>query len=300
MDYRTLYYIITVAEEGNISKAAQKLHLSQPSLSHCILKKEREMGVVFFDRTRQPLQLTYAGERYIAAAQEILNVKEQLEKEMEDIANATRGRLSVGLTKAHSAYLLPRVIPRFRTFYPGFEIVLTEGNISSLEATLVSDKAEIALLVMPVQTEHLLCECLYDEKILLCLPEEHPLVDRYEKDNVDIALLKNEPLILYKKGMKIRKISDALFAEAGIHPRSVVESQTAETIFNLVSASVGCAFLPESIVRYSDNSKRMKCFTVGNPPVAFTVAFAWKRGNYISRAAQVFMKTAREVFSTDF
>jgi DNA-binding transcriptional LysR family regulator len=240
MDYRTLHYIITVAEEGNISKAAQKLHLSQPSLSHCILKQERELGVVFFDRTRQPLQLTYAGERYIAAAQNILNVKERLEKEMEDIANAAKGRLAVGLTKAHSAYLLPRVIPRFRTFYPGFEIVLTEGAVSSLEADLVADRAEIALLVMPVQSEYLRYECLYDEKSLLCLPEGHPLVDRYEKSSADIALLKDEPLILYKKGMKIRKMSGALFAEAGI------------------------------------------------------------RGSYVSRAAQMFMKTAREVFSADF
>jgi LysR family hydrogen peroxide-inducible transcriptional activator len=95
--------------------------------------------------------------------------------------------------------------------------------------------------------------------------------------------------------MRLRKISDALFAEANIHPRIAVESQTAGTIFNLVAASVGCAFLPESIVRFSDHSRRVRCFTVGTPSAVLTLACAWKRGSYVSQAAQVFMKTVREV-----
>jgi DNA-binding transcriptional LysR family regulator len=294
MDHRTLHYIITVAEEGNISKAAQKLHLSQPSLSHCILKQERKLRVAFFDRTHQPLRLTYAGERYVAAAREILDARERLEKEMGDIASDAKGRVAVGVTKAHSACLLPRVLPRFRALYPGIEIALTEENISSLESTLVTDKTEIALLVMPVQSEHLLYERLCGEKILLCLPKRHPLVARCRESGADIALLKDEPLILHKKGMRVRKISDTLFAEANIRPRAAIESEMAATIFNLVSASVGCAFLPESVVRYFNSPRRVEPFTVGDPPVALTLAFAWKRGSYVSRAAQSFMKTVRE------
>ncbi|MDR1873577.1 MAG: LysR family transcriptional regulator [Synergistaceae bacterium] len=294
LDHRTLQYIIAVAEEGNISKAAQKLYLSQPSLSHCILKQERKLGVTLFDRTRQPLRLTYAGERFVMAARKILNVREKLEREMEDIAKARKGRVAVGVTKTHSAYLLPRILPRFSALYPDVEIILVEEITASLESRLITDGAEIAVLVAPVQNEHISCEHLYNEKILLCLPEGHALIEPFSREGVDIALLREEPFILYKKGMRVRKISDTLFVEAGIQARAMLESETAETILNLVSAGMGCAFLPSSLVLYQPVS-RVRHFTIGNPPLSFTCVFAWKRQNYLSRTAQDFMAITREI-----
>ncbi|MDR3265760.1 MAG: LysR family transcriptional regulator [Synergistaceae bacterium] len=293
--YRTLRYIITVAEEGNISQAAQKLYLSQPSLSHCILKQEHELGITLFDRSRQPLRLTYAGERYVAAARKILSVREQLEKEMENIVKLRKGRVVVGVTRTHSAYFLPRVIPRFKALHPDVEIVLAEETISSLESMLIMDRAEIALLMTPAQNEQIFCEHLYNEKILLCLPEGHPLIEPFGKNGVDLVRLREEPLILYKKGMRVRKISDALFAEAGIQPRVELESQAAETILNLVSAGMGCAFLPASIVQHPGRSSRMACFTIGSPPLVSAFAFAWKRHSYPSWTAQEFMKATRDI-----
>ncbi len=295
MDYRTLRYIITVAEEGNISKAAQKLYLSQPSLSHCILKQEHKLGVTLFDRTRQPLQLTYAGERYIEAARKILDAREQLEKEMEDIANTKKGRVTIGVTGTFSAYLLPRVIHRFRTRYPNVNIALLEETLSRLESLLVAGKAEIAILMMPVQSEHLACEPLCDEEILLCLPEGHPLVERFRIDGVDLSLMKEESFALYRKGMRVRKISDALFAGAGMIPRTLLESQTVETLLNFVSAGMACAFLPKTVMTYAGISLGTACFSLGSPPVSSSFAFAWRRDSYVSWAAQEFMKTTREV-----
>ncbi|MDR3231537.1 MAG: LysR family transcriptional regulator [Synergistaceae bacterium] len=294
LDHRTLRYIVTVAEEGNISRAAQKLHLSQPSLSHCILKQERTLGTTLFDRTRQPLRLTYAGERYVMAAREILSVRDHLEKEMEDIVKQRKGRVVVGATRTHSAYFLPRVIPRFKALYPDVEVALAEEIISSLESLLITDRAEIALLVTPAQNEQIFCEHLYNENLLLCLPEGHPLAESFGKSGVDLARLREEPFILYQKGMRVRKISDALFAHAGIQPRVELESQSAETIFNLVSVGMGCAILPASIVQYLSRVSRMPSFTVGRPPLSFSFAFAWKRNSYLSWAAQEFMRITRE------
>ncbi|GHS98015.1 LysR family transcriptional regulator [Synergistales bacterium] len=300
IDYRTLQYVITVAEEGSISKAAQKLYLSQPSLSHCILKQERKLGVTLFDRAQQPLKLTYAGERYVTAAHEILGLREQLEKEMDDIANDRKGRVVLGLTKMHSAYLLPRVAPHFRALYPDAEIVLVEDTISSLESMLITDRAEIAIIMTPAQNERLTCEHLYNDKFLLCLPKEHHLIELFENGGVDIALLKEEPFIFYKKGLRGRKIADVLFAETGIRPKVVLESQAAETILNLVSAGVGCAILPASIVQSPGNSCRTVHFTIGNLPLSSDFAFAWKRDSYVKWAAQEFIKITHEILSENF
>ncbi|MDR1732513.1 MAG: LysR family transcriptional regulator [Synergistaceae bacterium] len=294
LDYRILRYIMTVAEEGNISKAAQKLYLSQPSLSHSILKEERKLGVTLFDRTRQPLRLTYAGERYVMAARQILGIREKMEREMEDIARFRRGRLLIGVTKTHSAYLLPRVLPRFKTLYPDVELVLVEEITSSLESKLVTGKADVAILVSPAQNEHLASEYLCDEKILLCLPLDHPLAETFKREGVNLSLLKEETLILYKKGMILRKFSDVILAEAGGPPHVMLESQTAETIFNFVSAGLGWAFLPSSIVLYP-SSAQIAYFTLGNPPMSFSCFFAWKRQVYLSQAARDFMKITKEI-----
>lgn len=294
MDYRSLRYIITVAEEKNISKAAQKLYLSQPSLSHCILKQERQLGVTLFDRTKHPLQLTYAGERYIAAAHQILNIKEQLEKEMEDIANTKKGRVILGVTKTYSAYSLPRVISVFKKIYPDIQILLNEDINSSLESLLVTSKIEIAVLLMPVQSEHLCCQHLYDEEILLCLPADHPIIEKYKNSPIDLRLLKDEPFILYKTEQRVRKLAEMLFSKAGFKPKVILESQTAETILNLVSAGMGCAFIPKSVASYSRIFPQPVCFKLETP--AMPSGFAWRRGSYISWAAQEFMKITREVF----
>lgn len=297
MDYRTLLYIVTVAEEKNISKAAEKLHISQPSLSSRILNQEHRIGVPLFDRTTHPLQLTYAGERYILAAQHILSMKEQLEKEMEDIANTRKGRILLGATKSRSIYLLPQVVPRFKELHPQVEITLVEEISTVLESLLVTGKIELGVLLMPVQNEHLEYRHLYDEEILLCLPGGHPLIARYEKQGVDLRLMKDEPFILYKKEMRLRKIADILFAEAGFSPRIALESHTSETILPFVSAGMGSAILPKSVMQFSAIYPKPACFTLGDPPMASSFAFAWRRNTYVGWVAREFMKLTRAILS---
>lgn len=90
MDYRTLRYILAAAQERNISKAAQRLFISRPALSHYILKQEREPGVALFNRGTHPLRPTCAGENYVRAARQILHIREQLEKEKKDIAGTKK------------------------------------------------------------------------------------------------------------------------------------------------------------------------------------------------------------------
>lgn len=294
MDYRTLRYILTVAEEQNISKAAQRLYISQPSLSHCILKQERLLGVTLFDRAKQPLQLTYAGQRYVEAARQILSTKEELEKEMEDIANTKKGRIMLGVTRPRSAYLLPLILPRFKVLYPNVELVLLEENASYLESLLITGKADIAILVEPVQSEHLAYVHFYDEEILLCLPENHLMTEKFAQEGVDLKLLKEESFILYKVGQRVRKVSDQLFAEAGFKPKIILESQVAETIMGLVGVNMGCAFLPKSVFKYCGISGGSIAFTLGHPPVHSSFTFAWRKDRYISWAAQEFIKEARD------
>ena len=111
MDFNKIHYLLAVAELQSFSKAAEKCFTSQPALTRCIKSMEQELGVKLFDRSSSPIRLTYAGERYVAGMRKILAMKGKLDQEMEEIANARRDRLVVGMpsTRCHTPY--PAGIP---------------------------------------------------------------------------------------------------------------------------------------------------------------------------------------------
>lgn len=299
MDYRTLRYILAVAQERSISRAAQTLHISQPSLSHCILKQERQLGVSLFDRGTHPLQLTYAGENYVRAAREILHIKDQLEKEMKGIAETKKGRLAIGMTKPRSAYLLPQVLPYFCNLYPNVEISLCEENVSTLESLLIAEKVEVAILLSPIENELFAHRLLFEEEILLCLPEGHHLIEEFQNNGADLRPLKNEPFILYPRGQRVRRATDLLFSKNSFTPRTILESQIAETILGLVAVGMGCAFIPKSVLKYSGIHPKPFGFTLGTPPISSTFEFAWKRSSSLSWVAQEFMKATQYILEQE-
>jgi LysR family hydrogen peroxide-inducible transcriptional activator len=133
MELRQLLYAVRIAEEQSFSKAAEKLHLAQPSLSQQIAKLERELGIILFERSTNTLKLTYAGERFFESAVKILDQVEQLKKEMEDVAELKRGTLTVGSLPITGTHILPLVLPIFKKNYPGVEVKLIEEATRTLE-----------------------------------------------------------------------------------------------------------------------------------------------------------------------
>lgn len=296
MDYRTLCCVISVSEEKSFSAAANRLFLSQPSVSHCILKEEKSLGVSLFDRKHKPLRLTRAGERYVCAARQILSIKENLEKDMRDIAQTKHEQVTFGVTKCFSSYLLPHILPLLQKNCPEIRLNLIEDINASLESLLLAGKLDLAVLLMPLGSEQLMWEHLYDETLFLCMPKDHPLTQRYTREGADLQLLKDEPLILYKPEQRMRRATDALLKEAGIEPRTILESETATTILNLVSTGIGCAFLPKSAALSAWEGSNIVSFPIGFAAPISSV-FAWRKGHPPCPAACEFMRTTREFFA---
>src|SRR6476661_10176500 len=111
MELRQLQYAIQIATEKNFSRAAEKLHLAQPSLSQQLSKLEKEIGVLLFQRNTNSVEITHAGEVFVEKAQEILDMVNQLKKEMEDISQMRKGRLVVGCLPITGTHILPLVLP---------------------------------------------------------------------------------------------------------------------------------------------------------------------------------------------
>ncbi|SEG10037.1 LysR family transcriptional regulator [Paenibacillus sp. UNC499MF] len=296
MELRQLQYAVQIALERNFSRAAEKLHIAQPSLSQQLSKLEREIGVLLFQRSTNSVELTHAGSIFVDKAQSILDSLEQLKQEMEDISLMKKGKLVVGSMPITGSTIMPYVLPVFQAAYPDIEVVLVEETSANLEKLTTSGQTDISLLALPMQEDSLVYSHLLDEEIVIAFPPNHPLAKRHIENGepVTISELENEAFIALKKGQGFRKINVALCQEAGFTPNIVFESSNMETVQSLVAAGMGIAFVPYLISKRTRSELSPVHLPLRNHP-SRTLVIAHRRGRYLSKAADAFIETIQGV-----
>jgi LysR family hydrogen peroxide-inducible transcriptional activator len=294
MELRQLQYAIQIAIERNFSRAAEKLHIAQPSLSQQLSKLEKEIGVLLFQRSTNSVELTYAGSLFVEKAQKILDRVEQLKKEMEDISQMKKGRLVVGSMPITGSTILPFVVPAFQHAYPDIEISLVEETSSNLEILTHNGQTDISLLSLPLKEESLQYEPLLEEEIVLAVPPKHPFAGR--TDLIDIHELQDESFIALKKGQGFHKQTFELCQQAGITPKIVFESSNMETVQSLVAAGMGIAFVPFLISKRIRSELAPVYLRVKGKPTR-TLVIAHRKSRYLSKAAEAFISTMKNVIN---
>jgi LysR family hydrogen peroxide-inducible transcriptional activator len=294
MEFRQLLYTIQIAAERNFSRAAEKLHIAQPSLSQQLSKLEKELGVLLFKRSTNSVELTYAGSVFVDKAQQIVDMTDQLRREMEDIADMRKGRLVVGSLPMTGAHVLPHVLPVFREAYPDIEIVLIEETTKHLEQLTASGGTDVSLLSLPLVEPSFAYIPVLEEEICLAVPPDHHLAQpEYKQKSIPISTLRDEPFILLKKGQGFRAIAHDLCQTAGFEPRVVFESGNIETVQSLVAAGMGIAFLPKMMIRSDWQSRAPTYLTLEGRPTRMLV-IAYRKGRYLSNAAEAFISIFRK------
>lgn len=298
MELRQLQYALQIAAEKNFSRAAEKLHIAQPSLSQQLSKLEKELGVLLFQRSTNSVELTHAGESFMEKAQAILDMVGQLQKEMEDISQMKKGKLAIGCLQITGSYLLPRVLPAFQERYPSIEIALVEETTATLEQLAAVGQTDISLLTLPLLGSSLEYETLLEEEIVLAVPPQHPLALEAAQDPKAVAFsrLANEPFIVLKKGQGFRQITVELCRENGFEPRIVFESSNIETVQSLVAAGMGIAFVPHMIAMGHGTPFRPIHLPIEGRPFR-TIVIAYRKGRYLSKASEAFINVLKEVMS---
>jgi DNA-binding transcriptional LysR family regulator len=291
MELRQLNYVIQIALEKNFSRAAEKLHIAQPSLSQQLSKLEQEIGVLLFRRTTNSVELTQAGQVFVDKSQAILDAVEQLKQEMDDMAQMRRGRLVVGTLPITGSHILPLVLPVFGAQYPQIEVVLVEDTTAKLEQLTASGGTDLSLLSLPLIDSSLSYEPFLEEEICLAVPPAHPLARR--ENPIDISELQDEPFIGLKRGQGFRQITVDICEQSGFSPRIVFESSNIETIQSLVAGGMGIAFVPQMLTRIK-GSEFAPSYLPLNPKPTRTLVVASRKGRYLSKAADAFMRTLNE------
>ena len=246
MELRHLRYFRTVASELHFGRAAEKLHIAQPPLSHQIRQLETELGFELFNRTKRSVALTPAGQVFLTQVDRIF---QQLEQAIEIGRKTSRGELgqiSIGFVGSATYNILPSILQQFRDRHPQVHIELHELTTDRQLIWLHEGRIDIGLMRPPIIEPDVSSQVIFQESLVVALPVTHQLATMA---TIDLASLATEPFILFP-----RQLAPGLYdpiiticQAAGFSPLVVQECIQMQTIVSLVSANMGVSILPESI-----------------------------------------------------
>lgn len=246
MDIKQLHYFIAVSEQMNFSKAAERLHISQPSLSNAIKKLEQEIGSPLLERNTRNLQLTEAGELLFERAKVIVKNMEVLKIEMDEvIVHGTRD-ITIGVMESIKHWL-PKVIANYKKDYPHMKIHLVDILGSKrVKKSLKSYKTHLIITNQLMDDPELEVQTLYEERLVAVLPLHHPLA---QKDTLTISDICEEPFIISTEGFQTRRDILTSFEQAGKNINIQFEIERFETAVSLVREHLGVTILPENYLQ---------------------------------------------------
>ncbi|TGV02190.1 LysR family transcriptional regulator, partial [Mesorhizobium sp. M00.F.Ca.ET.186.01.1.1] len=203
MDIRQLQYFVEVAKQRNFTKAANALHVSQPSISKMMKALEEELGVVLLDRSERKMELTEAGELVYGYATKVLQLMEGMSSSIAEIRNVERGRVKMGMMPTVGSFLLPNVIALFKKQYPGIDIEMKEYSAKLLEVQVEQGSVDLGLTVLPTDAEKFAAVPLVSEDVVAIAHQKHWLAGM---DEVNLAQLKDEDFILFTEEYAIHDV----------------------------------------------------------------------------------------------
>ncbi|MEC4881837.1 MAG: LysR family transcriptional regulator [Scytonema sp. PMC 1070.18] len=247
MELRHLRYFLTVAEELNFTRAADRLHIAQPPLSQQISDLEAELEVKLFDRSKRPLQLTKAGQEFLKETRSILSQVEQATRLVQRANRGEIGRLVVGFNSAATQSVLPDILARFRDRYPNVEIVLREMDSFHQIQSLHNHQIDCGFLhAQNLNSHNLSSLSVFTEPVVVALPMSHHLAKNLL---IPLRELAEESFILPPDHMGQGFYGQivALCQLAGFTPKVVQEAVWLQTVLGLVAGGVGVAIVPASM-----------------------------------------------------
>ena len=301
MDFRDLTYVLAIARYQNITKAAESLYVSQPTLSKFLIALEKELGLKLFRKVGHKYVLTYAGERYVERASQIMKVKSDLDLELTDILKRDVGVLNIAFAPMRCTYLLPETLPPFRKMHPNVKVNVFEGASDENDQRLLEGEVDLAFYSMPSSANPLIeYETLTQEELLVCTCKDHP-VGRFAQPNpssrypkLDVSLLKNELVIMMYPMQRTRQVMDSYLQEHGIRLENVLYTSNLPAIMELVALGYGTSFVFEAHLDHRVQTKPIDCYSFGEPRTASDFVAAYRKGSYLSNYARDFIEIARK------
>lgn len=302
-DSREFDYILAIAEEKSLSRAAERLYITQPALSLFLTRLEDRMQVKLFSRTRKGLIPTYAGERYLEHIQHVMALENSFDQELCEICMERKGILRIGTSPHIGSVILPDVLTAFQKAYPNIEVRITEGTSHDLERLVDSMKIDLALMHLPYHCEHAQYERIFDDRYVMVLAGNHPLAQwAYEKEGFDRPFIDprhaaQAQFILARPEQRVRQISDRILAKAGIEPNIRLVTSSVQTALRLSGYGLGITFMPESYIQlFNVRGDTMFCYLEDEYEAVWTFSIVYPEGVTLSTPARFFLNETERLF----
>ena len=277
---------VEVARLGSVTRAASALCVTQPALTARLNALEKTMGTSLLVRRRGGVRLTEAGRAFLPYAERALQAVTDGRQVLTELERGVVGHVPIGASPAVSTYALPTILKRFQESHPDVQVAVRTGHSEEVAELVKRDEVAVGLS-RALRDPDLESFTLYEDELVLVVHPEHPFVD-----DVRSAELADEQFVLFDRASSYHELTSALFLDAGIVPRGVMELDNIDSAKKMVEHGLGVAFLPHVAVAEEVRSGRLRIVPIADrqpprrpivavrrrhagPPTGATAAFLW-------------------------
>ena len=294
MELRQLHYFMAIVNEGNISKAAKALNMSQPPLSMQIRQLEEELGCTLLERSTRSIRLTEAGQILYRRAAAILGLCNSVHTELQDYQSGVGGTLHIGTVSSVGSTIFTGWLLSFHKNYPQVNYELFEANTYELIEKVRSGQIEIAMVRTPFNAPDLACVSLSEEQMVAVGRKE--FFPEYLEESICLTDLAAQPLILYRRWEQILRDE---FERGNRRPRIICTNDDARTTIHLAEAGLGVGIVPFSVLPMLSAEETVVC-KLSNFRLNTRLSVIFRKNVFLSAVSQEFFQSVVNCSKTDF
>ena len=305
--FKNKEYVLTVYREASFTKAAEKLFVSQPSLSATIRRIEEKIAATIFDRSTTPVTLTEVGKEYVKYALEIEEKERDFMRFTSDYAKHMTGAIRIGGSSFFSAFVLPKMISEFNKSYPKIKFEIFEDSTKNLMHALNEGRLDLVIDNAKIDDENIVSETYKPEIILLAVPKEFAINEKFKhkrltaeqikadehlikKNAVDLFAFNGLPFILLHHENDTGKRAEKLLGRRGTVPNVIFHLDQQVTAYNVSCTGMGISFVSDTLVKSMESSAALYFYAIDDVLAARKIYLYQKKNHYLSLACRKFIE----------
>lgn len=286
MNERRMRIFYEVSNVLNMTRVAEKMFISQSSISQAINELEQELGVKLFDRVSKKLYLTYEGQVFYNYVRRILNLYDESISAINDIKSSKGGKLKIGASNTVGVYMVPRIARAFLDIYENVEVSTTIGNTSDICNLILKNEIDFGLVEGKVKNDEIIANSFFKDELVVIVPKNHRLAN---KRFITKEEIKNEKFIIREVGSGTRELIERKFKENDIEYNVFMELGNNEAIKNIVEAGIGISCISKQCLDHERIENRLKILNVTNLELSRDIYFIRHKDKNISTTMTNFM-----------
>jgi len=276
-----------VAETHSFTRAADRLHLTQPGISKHIKQMEEYFGVPLFDRLGRKIALTQAGEILLETTQEVMALVVAAEHRIEDLSGMRAGKLTLGSSFPVGVYTLPRVLAAFREKHPQIDVTLEIAVSATIEAAVLANRLELGLVSSEVHDSRLVADRFMTDELVVIVPKDHRWTRR---GRIGARDLLTETFIVAAQGAGARRVVESRLAAKGIVLENVIDFVNVEGVKHAVEAGLGVSIQPRKVVKREVEAGVISAHRLADLDSQISYFSIYRKGRHVSKAGQAFLE----------